>query len=129
MLFLRRAHSPDHPPQDSNLLPTDYETRALTYAPPGSNCLSIIQDHTPIRIKKNTNNDSYIFKTLFFIVLNAITIQHIAEINSAASIQNGRWCYIYIYIKFHDPMAFLLSRPVYPSSAQASPLQADGSIK
>ena len=35
MLYLRRAHSPDRPPLDSNPLPTDYETRALTNAPPG----------------------------------------------------------------------------------------------
>ena len=34
MLFLQRAHSPDHPPLDSNLLPTDYGTRALSIAPP-----------------------------------------------------------------------------------------------
>ena len=33
MLFLRRAHSPDRPPLDSNPRPTDYETRALTNAP------------------------------------------------------------------------------------------------
>ena len=35
MLFLRRAHSSDRPPLDSNPLPTDYETRAPTNAPPG----------------------------------------------------------------------------------------------
>ena len=35
MLFLRSAHSPDCPPLDLNPLPTDYETRALTNAPPG----------------------------------------------------------------------------------------------
>ena len=35
MLFLRRAHSPDCPPLDTNPLPTDNETRALTNAPPG----------------------------------------------------------------------------------------------
>ena len=36
MLFLRRAHSPDRPPLDSDPLPMDYETRALTNAPPGT---------------------------------------------------------------------------------------------
>ena len=34
MLFFRRVHSPDRPPLDSNPLPTDYETRAPTNAPP-----------------------------------------------------------------------------------------------
>ena len=33
VLFLRRAHSRDHPLLDSNPLPTDYKTRALTNAP------------------------------------------------------------------------------------------------
>ena len=36
VLFLRRAHSPDRPPLDSNPLPTDYETRELTNAPTGT---------------------------------------------------------------------------------------------
>ena len=36
VLFLRRARSPDRPPLDSHPLPTDYETRALTNAPPGT---------------------------------------------------------------------------------------------
>ena len=36
VLFLRRAHCPDCPPLDSSQLPTDYETRALTNAPPGT---------------------------------------------------------------------------------------------
>ena len=36
VLFLRRAHSSDYPPLFSNPLPTDYETRALTNAPPGT---------------------------------------------------------------------------------------------
>ena len=35
VLFLRRAHSPDRPPLDSNPLLTDYEARTLTNAPPG----------------------------------------------------------------------------------------------
>ena len=34
MLFLTRAHSHDRPPLDSNPLPTNYETRALTNEPP-----------------------------------------------------------------------------------------------
>ena len=36
VLFLRRAHSPDSHPLDSNPLPTDYEARALTNAPSGT---------------------------------------------------------------------------------------------
>ena len=36
VLFLRRAHSPDSPPLDSNPLPADYETKALANAPPGT---------------------------------------------------------------------------------------------
>ena len=36
VLFIRRAHSPDCPLLDSNPVPTDYETRALTNAPPGT---------------------------------------------------------------------------------------------
>ena len=47
VLFLRRAHSPDRPPLDSNPLPTDYETRALTNAPPGTvpNPLDAVRRH------------------------------------------------------------------------------------
>ena len=41
MLFLRRVHSPDCPPMDSNPLPTDYETRALTNAPPSTILLNV----------------------------------------------------------------------------------------
>ena len=37
MLFLCRAHSPERPPLDSNLLPADYETRAQTNALTGDN--------------------------------------------------------------------------------------------
>ena len=36
MLFLQEAHSPDCTPLDSNPLPSDYETRALTNVPPGT---------------------------------------------------------------------------------------------
>ena len=36
MLFLHRAHSSARPPLDSNPLPSDYETRALTNAPLGT---------------------------------------------------------------------------------------------
>ena len=36
MLFIRRVHRPDRLPLDSNPQPTDYETRALTNAPPGT---------------------------------------------------------------------------------------------
>ena len=36
VLFLRRVHSPDHPPLESNPLSTDYETRAPTNVPPGT---------------------------------------------------------------------------------------------
>ena len=34
--FLRRAHSPNRPPLDSNQKPADYEGRAISNAPPGT---------------------------------------------------------------------------------------------
>ena len=37
VLFLKRAHSPDLPPLDSNPQPTDCETIALANEPPGTN--------------------------------------------------------------------------------------------
>ena len=60
MLFLRRAHSPDHPPLDSNPLPTDCETGVPTNAPPGTSTQHQQDINQSIRftlsIKKNVRD-------------------------------------------------------------------------
>ena len=61
VLFLRRAHSPGRPPLDSNPLPTDYETRALTNASPGT-----IHDLTFLHSFTNTGAKLAVFSDIIF---------------------------------------------------------------
>ena len=48
MLFLRRAHSPDRRPLDSNPIPTDHETKALTNTPQGTTSDFLSTFHRPV---------------------------------------------------------------------------------